>query len=361
MSIKAKKFVREHMKTIMMHIACWSLFILYELGAVFYYSGKLEPVSVYVCHYTINISFFYGCLYILTILSGSVLKRLISGLGYYMLLFTGYFLLKFSIEYFLEAYGSGFFKELSVVRKNVIVSASRGIYFTMLAMFYWLAGHVATYRKKAADAERLKMASLRDKAELEARLAEARNAYLQQQLSPHLLFNALNFIYSSVYKHSPEASRCVLLLSDIMRTSLEENGPDGKVMLTEEIAQLRRLEEINRFRYDHELYFDMATEGDLDRCRIIPLILFTLVENVFKHGDLGDKQHPAHVLITVDKAGVLRFSSRNAIRQKPKGANRSQTGLQNVRVRLDFAYPFAYQLDAGETAGLFELNLTLPL
>ncbi|CAM6054707.1 unnamed protein product [Sphagnum tenellum] len=231
----------------------------------------------------------------------------------------------------------------------------------MLAAFYWLAGHVAAYRKRAADAERLKMTSLRDKAEVEARLAEVKNAYLQQQLSPHLLFNTLNFIYSSVYKHSPEASRCVLLLSDIIRTSLEETGPGGKITLTEEIIQLRRLEEINRFRYDHELYFKMITEGDFEGLYIIPLILFTLAENVFKHGDLGERQQPAHISISVDKNGTLRFCSRNAIRRKTGHAKISHIGLRNVRVRLDFAYPSAYQLTAGESAGLYELNLTLQL
>jgi LytS/YehU family sensor histidine kinase len=231
----------------------------------------------------------------------------------------------------------------------------------MLAMFYWLAGHVAAYRQRAADAERLKMISLRDKAELEARLAEARNAYLQQQMSPHLLFNALNFIYTSVYKRSPEASRCVLLLSDIMRFSLEERAPDGKVMLNEEIRQLRRLEEINRFRYDHELYFELVTEEDFAQLRIIPLILFTLAENVFKHGDLGNREHPAHIFIGVDESGLLRFSSRNAIRERTAHAKLSQTGLQNIRVRLDFAYPSAYELNTNESAGVFELYLTLQL
>ncbi|MFD2146268.1 histidine kinase [Mucilaginibacter antarcticus] len=56
-------------------------------------------------------------------------------------------------------------------------------------------------------------------------------AYLQQQISPHLLFNTLTFIHNTYYKHSRTASQCVLLLVDIMRFSLEEVDIKGKTTL----------------------------------------------------------------------------------------------------------------------------------
>jgi two-component system LytT family sensor kinase len=146
-----------------------------------------------------------------------------------------------------------------------------------------------------------------------------------------------------------------------MRFSLEETGPDGKVALADEIGQIERLLEINRLRFDKPPCIDVHFEGGFERHRIIPLILFTLTENIIKHGDLDSPASPAQLRITADEQGNLAYFSRNLKKPGSGYARRSRVGLQNVRIRLDFAYPGRYSLDISETLEYYELSLNLSL
>jgi two-component system LytT family sensor kinase len=197
---------------------------------------------------------------------------------------------------------------------------------------------------------------------LEVRLSRARNAYLQQQMNPHLLFNALNFVYSRVLETNADAGRCLVLLTDILRFSLDGAGPDGKCSLEEESSQLESLLEINRFRFDGSMLIDMKMEGDFAAYRIPPLILLTLLENVFKHGDLSRQDAPGYVRLTVSSGGELHFFSRNI--RKPQGQPpcRTGTGLENIRIRLAHAYPagrFELKTEESETDFLVDLTVML--
>ena len=115
------------------------------------------------------------------------------------------------------------------------------------------------------------------------KLAQSENAYLQQQMNPHMLFNSLAFIHSTVYKISHEAAENVILLTDILRFSIEETDADGKIQLSSEAEQIENMIKINAYRFDHSLRISYIIEGDLTGHKIIPLVLMTLTENIFKH------------------------------------------------------------------------------
>jgi LytS/YehU family sensor histidine kinase len=237
----------------------------------------------------------------------------------------------------------------------------RGLYFDLLATFYWSAANIGNFRRRASAAERQKLIIEKEKAELENMLTKSKNAYLQQQMNPHMLFNTLNFVYNNVQRYSDDAARSIYLLSEIMRFSLKGTEPDGKVLLEDEADQIENLLEINRYRFEDPVYIDVAMEGSFHRYTIIPLILLTLTENVFKHGNLTEAAHPASIRLTVDDRGKLSFSSSN-LKKSKNGLQRSQhLGLQNVRIRLDSTYPENYQLDIQEAGNMFELSLTLKL
>jgi len=349
-------------KSFAIHAACWAAFISYELGSLYYTYGRLEPISVYVCFYALNIIFFYCHTSLLSYLFTSPAPKYLRGMLYYILLFIVYLSVKFICNLLVESDQISLNAYLYQFKGRTLASTTiRAGYFVLLSTFYWAAGHIAFFRRQAAASEQAELRALKEKAELETKLAASRNAYLTQQVNPHLLFNSLNFIYNIVYRHSPDASKCVMLLADLLRFSLEEAGADGKVQLEEEVAQIRRLLEINNYRFDGRLAAGFHFEGGFEQRRIIPLILFTLTENVFKHGNVRDQKHPAELQLKVDDNGLLHFFSRNLKKSKSGYSQRSGTGLQNVRIRLDFAYPGKYSLDVAETGEYFELSLILQL
>lgn len=343
------------------HVICWLIFISYELGLVYYSVGKLEPVYIYLFYYTVNISFFYVHAQLLTYTFSSRPPHYTKGIIFFILLVTSCLVIKFISVFYLESPRLSLNDQLGHIKPALANTLFRAGYFALLATFYWAAGHIAFYRKQSLEAEKKQLEILHEKSAVEIRLSEARNAYLQLQINPHMLFNSLNFIYNSVHKNSPDASRSVLLLSDIMRFSLKATEEDGKTSLQNEIEQIHNLIEINRQRYDEPLFLDLQIQGDLINNRIIPLILFTLTENLFKHGNLTVKQQPALLRINVNSHGELLYYTRNLKRAKSRFQRNSQIGIINIRTRMEYAYPGLYKLDLTDNEGFFETTLNVSL
>ncbi|QNR82896.1 histidine kinase [Pedobacter riviphilus] len=246
----------------------------------------------------------------------------------------------------------------SFLQRNIM----RALYFSILAMFYSLAGRIAFFKRQTLEAEKRQLIIEKEKAELENQLTKSRNAYLQQQINPHMLFNALNFVYNSAQKYSDDAANCIWLLSEIMRFSLEEAGSDGKIKLDREVEQIENLVAINRYRFKEPLYLKLEMHGDFSRYKIIPLILLTLTENLFKHGNLTEVTSPAVLKLTTNETGQLTFYSRNLKKSKnghPR--QRKALGLQNIRLRMDSFYKGNYKLEINEPGEFYELTLTLKL
>ncbi|WP_168202452.1 sensor histidine kinase [Pedobacter sp. KBS0701] len=282
-------------------------------------------------------------------------------IGYFVLAVL-YLLLKYTADCLLEdppnRTGKSYVYIGAFAPRNII----RGLNFTILGTFYWSASHISYFHKKFQQSENKKLAIEKTNAELETQLAKTHNAYLQQQINPHMLFNALNFVYNNTQKYSEDAAHCIWLLSEIMRFSLEEAGSDGKIKLAREVEQIENLVAINRYRFREPLYLSVEIGNDLNSYKIIPLILLTLTENIFKHGNLTDPKSPAKIQLSTDETGKLTFHSLNLKKSKNGHAReRKALGLQNIRLRLDSFYKDNYTLQINEPGEYYELTLTLRL
>jgi len=344
------------------HVICWSAFIAYELSIVYFTLGTIERPYVYVIYYPINICFFY--IYV-TLLNRTIIGWKVNFfvliIGYFALAVL-YLLLKYVADYLLEDLSK--FDEKSYVSveafspRNII----RGLNFTILGTFYWSASHISYFRKKFQQSENQKLAIEKTNAQLETQLTKAHNAYLQQQINPHMLFNTLNFVYNSAQKYSDDAANCIWLLSEIMRFSLEEADPDGKIKLEREAEQIENLIAINRYRFNEPLYINIDLNSDFSHFKIIPLILLTLTENLFKHGNLTEANSPALLKLTTDENGQLTFYSWNLKKSKNGHARQGKAlGLENIRLRMDSIYKGNYKLEINEPGEFYELTLTLKL
>ncbi|MCR8560431.1 histidine kinase [Mucilaginibacter sp. BJC16-A38] len=241
--------------------------------------------------------------------------------------------------------------KLEGIKAMAMLDLLRIIYFAAFGTLYWAINNINNYQKKADAAEIKSLKNARETADLEIKLARSQNAYLQQQINPHLLFNSLNFIHSSVYKLSREAAENIILLSDIMRYSLEETDADGKINLEKEAEQIENL--------IYPLDISYLTEGGLAEHKIIPLVLMTLTENLFKHGDLSKKQ--AIIKLTVKDHGELKFYTFNHKRPQPPVERIKSIGIENIKIRLNYAYGPDYKLAVNQTDEIYESELTLQL
>ncbi len=172
---------------------------------------------------------------------------------------------------------------------------------------------------------------------LEKQKTEAELSTLKHQINPHFLFNSLSFIYGKIIKQDKETADSVLMLANIMRYALgKSTGVDGTVNIMDELEHMKNVVEINQRRYNHELNICYEEQIDDQSIRIVPLVLITLAENAFKHGDLHDPVYP--LFIKVDTS-MNEFSF--VIKNK-KGKGRKElsngVGLQNITQQLSLTY-----------------------
>ena len=198
-----------------------------------------------------------------------------------------------------------------------------------------------------------------DRRRLEKEIVDARLLSLKNQINPHFLYNTLSFLYTKSLPYSPELSVAIARLSEMMRYSLAELDQDGKVSLEKEIRHLANFIEIHQLRFENKLKVNFDVQGDFSECRVMPLLFITFVENAFKHGKLNDNNHPAVIRLYVAGKNILfRVQNKKAIGLKEKS---NGIGLQNVRNRLDLAYPGRHELVIENNPDEYIVNLKLLL
>lgn len=202
----------------------------------------------------------------------------------------------------------------------------------------------------------------RERIMLEKDKTEAELKALKHQINPHFLFNSLSFIYGKVIKQDKETADSILMLANIMRYALGKNTRiDGTVNIMDELEHLKNVIEINQRRHNYQLNIRYEEQIDDQSTSIVPLVLITLVENAFKHGDLHDPAHPLRIRINtcVDE---LTFDISN---KKGKGLKELSNGigLHNIGQQLNLTYGnrSVFLVDEDETHFNVSLKITFPV
>ena len=162
---------------------------------------------------------------------------------------------------------------------------------------------------------------------------------LRLEINPHFFFNALNAIYSELCRlpGGEVISDIVYRLSGLMRFVLEAGKADF-ILLADEVKQVQHLIGLMAFRkrYSPQIVFDLP---DLpDHVVVPPLLLLTLVENMFKHGDLSSLHDPGRVR-AFRRDGCLWMITANRITDR-NDLPGTGTGLENLQERVAL-YPGA--------------------
>jgi LytS/YehU family sensor histidine kinase len=160
--------------------------------------------------------------------------------------------------------------------------------------------------------------------------------------------------------HNPEVAQAVTLLSEIMRYALgQEEDKDGFVLLSTEVDHMKNVIEMNQLRFNGNLKIRWWEEIDNLNVRIPPLILITLLENAFKHGELSDEHHPLDIKLESAR-GKLWFYIQN---KKKKGVKEMSNGigLANVTKRLQLMYGVKHSFQIREDEQYYIAELTIIL
>jgi sensor histidine kinase YesM len=199
-------------------------------------------------------------------------------------------------------------------------------------------------------------------AETKANVSDAELKLLQSQLSPHFLFNTLNNLYALSIHDATKLPPLLLKLSDLLRYTVYDTKAT-MVALDDEINYLKNYIDFEKIRLGERL--ELAAnwpESLAEAPPIAPMLLIVFVENAFKHSK--NTQNPTiKIAIDVQIWGkTILFSvqnsfdpnvTRNALEQH------SGLGLENVKKRLELAYPNRHDLSIEQKNNTFMVKLRL--
>ncbi len=223
--------------------------------------------------------------------------------------------------------------DLWVIREQFSLNSQ---WMKFMAYVIWSAAynfyHVAlNYRRRTVE-----------KLAIENRAKDLELINLRSQLNPHFLFNALNSIHALAMMKKDTASDAVLLLSDLMRYTLNYEKRDV-VPLSEEMEVVEKYLQLEKIRFGSKLTTELNIAEATFDVKIPPIIVQTLVENAIKHGLQGAingvfikiNSHLDNDFLTINiiNSGQLKKEVPSVFDPKKGGI-----GVENTRRRLEMIY-----------------------
>ena len=197
--------------------------------------------------------------------------------------------------------------------------------------------------------------------QLQKENSEAQLQLLTAQVHPHFLFNTLNNIYSKTQVESPDGSRMIMGLSDMLRYILYE-GQKQLVPLKQELTLVTEYINLETIRYGNKLDAHVLTPDKTDGLYIAPLLLLPFVENCFKQ-DASNKLQTPWVNLSLelkDDTLVMKLMNGKQTVQEQE-YSKGEIGLSNVRQRLELLYKDKYELQIREDEEVFVVDLEIEL
>ena len=180
---------------------------------------------------------------------------------------------------------------------------------------------------------------------------------LQAQINPHFLYNTLDSIIWMAETQDTNIVPMTEALAKLFRISL--NKGNEEILLKKELEHVKNYLIIQSMRYADKFTYDIQTEGHVENCHVIKLIIQPIVENCIYHG-IKKKRGSGHISIRAfqqEKNLIIKVSDDGCgmteeIRSKilsdeiePENISGSGIGVRNVNERI--------QLRFGKEYGIF--------
>ena len=181
------------------------------------------------------------------------------------------------------------------------------LFTTVVTLYYWRS-------REKAERER-------DKFRLQA---------LENQLSPHFVFNNFSILADLIEVEPKKASDYLLNLSKVYRYTLSHLD-HNTVSLSEELEFLNRYLALLKQRYGEGIQVNIRTDVTLRQGLLPPAALQVLIENAIKHNE-HTTARPLHIYVTSDETSVSVSNRKQPITT----AESTKVGLHNIieRYRL---------------------------
>ncbi|MDN4066544.1 ATP-binding protein [Paenibacillus vini] len=184
-------------------------------------------------------------------------------------------------------------------------------------------------------------------------------AFLQAQIKPHFLFNALNTVLSFLPSEPDAASKLLFELSRYLRGSFDFQNRDQLVTLEKELTLVHSYLMLEQARFQDRLQVEMEVTADVNLL-IPPLTIQPIVENAVRHGimrrsaggllQIAVREEGDRVWIIVQDNGTGMPADRAASLLTDSNGH-SGVGLRNIHTRLMTLYGEGLSIESREGIG----------
>lgn len=176
---------------------------------------------------------------------------------------------------------------------------------------------------------------------------------LQNQMSPHFLFNSLNTLTTLIAEDGDIAIEFTEKLSEVYRYILM-NKERELVTLEEELVFAKNYIFLLKIRYPENLKTQFEIEDKHLDQSIAPLTIQILLENAIKH-NVVSKTNPLTIRIYVDHNNNVVV--KNNLKKKKVIEKSTKTGLANIEKRYAYFGQREIQIDKSDK----EFSVSVPL
>lgn len=317
------------------HLIYWTLLVL--IGSFIFSYQQNFPYLFYLLNLLVHLPVFMGYSYFVVY----VLVPFFLLKGRYLLLFC-------------------FFGVSSVLASLLKLFVSKHVYYALfipkalypkewysmdafLINLLWVVGLAVLFAMCKYYKNWMKSQEIANEAERKRLASELQ--VLKAQLNPHFLFNTFNNLYVLALQKSDKTPIVIAKMSDMFHYILYECNAN-EVPVSKEIKLIEDYIQLEQLRYTERLSINFEKDVDNYDYLIPPMLLYTFVENCFKHGSSPDPDSPwIKILIRVRNDNFV-FEASNSI---PEANNRNReiaecVGLLNTKRRLELIYPGNHQL-----------------
>lgn len=172
-------------------------------------------------------------------------------------------------------------------------------------------------------------------------------AFLQSQIKPHFLYNAMSTIMSFCYTDGERAGELLGYLSEYLQKSFNIDNTDTTVSIQSELDLTKAYVEIEKARFGDRLKVEFNIDEASINQRILPLTIQPLVENSIRHGvmkrisggtvKITVKKENNEIKVSVEDDGI-GIENIEAIVNKLETSKakdkKGGVGISNIRMRL---------------------------
>ncbi|MCI3919672.1 histidine kinase [Paenibacillus sp. TRM 82003] len=187
-------------------------------------------------------------------------------------------------------------------------------------------------------------------------------AFLQAQIKPHFLFNALSSIISLCYTNGERAGKLLADLSNYLKRSFHIDLNADYVTIENELKLIKAYVDIEKARFEDRIEVVYEVDEEALSFKIIPLVIEPLVENAIRHGVLKNKsggkvkltikKQEGFIFIGVEDNGKGMAHEQLASMQEMEGYSERTKGngvsLVNIHARLQTFYDARLRFETNE-------------